>query len=148
MIGETTSTHGTIIRHTASEAHGIGAGTTIHGTTEAHGQDLTGVTEVSMTRGITEASTIHGITADGTTHGTTVMPDGTIHGITCILTMPDGMADGTTLTGDIIITTDTVMARDTSLMTTEGRTYIPERGTAQDRTGYLPAAAHSVEAVR
>lgn len=105
MIGETTSTHGTIIRHTASEAHGIGAGTTIHGITEAHGQDLTGVTEVSMTRGITEASTIHGITADGTTHGTTAMADGTD---TCIHTTADGTADGIH-TG----TTITTMARST-----------------------------------
>ena len=103
-----------------------------------------------MIHGITEASTHHGITAVSTTHGISeaytilgTMEASMDHGITCIRTMPDGMADGTTRIGDttIIITSalHTVrrmalhMARHTSLTMVLAST--PEPATAQVLTG-------------
>lgn len=104
MTGRTTSTHGdTIVHtpHTASAAHGTGAGTTTLGT-GMPGHIILGTTDTEdgtadgTTRGITD-------TADGTTHGTTAMADGTD---TCIHTTADGTADGIHI-GDTTITTIT-----------------------------------------
>ena len=100
MTGGTTSTHGPTIRHTASEAHGTGAGTGVRIGACLHGDT------VGMTHGIGDGAT-HGITAaigeDGMTHGTIgAIGDGTTLGTTpdigeCIThgirIMPDGTED-------------------------------------------------------
>ena len=115
MTGGTTSTHGHITPHTASEARGTGAGTGvltgaclhghIHGTTHGTTDGVThGITEAIGEDGMTRSAT--GDTGAGTTHGTT---EGTgeyiIHGIR---TMQDGTEDST-LTGDTVTALDSGM---------------------------------------
>ena len=111
MTGGTTSTHGHTTLHTASEAHGTGAGTIIHGTA-AYGLITHGITEDSMILGTTAEFTIHGIMADSTTHGSTAaitilgtLEDSTTHGITADSTdrtTTDGTEDGIRSGLDII----------------------------------------------
>ena len=98
MTGGTTSTHGHTTLHTASEAHGTGAGITVH----------TGVLGVTVRGGITDTTT-HGTMEGGMIHGITVMAtaDGMIHSTdTCIHITADGTEDGTHIT-TLIITTIT-----------------------------------------
>lgn len=106
MTGGTTSTHGHITRHTASEAHGTGAGIGVRTGTCLHGGTA------GMTHGIGDGAT-HGTTEvigeDGMTHGTTGdIGDGPTRGITevigeCITLgiriIPDGTEDSV-LIGD------------------------------------------------
>lgn len=121
--------------HTASEAHGTGAGIIHLGT---RGASLLGDTTDGTTRGTTAA------TGDGMTHGTTAdgTEDGMTLGITAV-TMEDtgaGMIHGT-----ITITTDgmthigitTIMVRD--LSEDMGKRYGTVQGMRQVRTGYLQA---------
>lgn len=139
--GATTSIRGIITARTAWEVHGTGAVTTTLGTTHAHGATRTGdIRHGTSTRGITEASTILG-TTDSAMQATGA---GMTRGTTCILTMRDGTADGTTHTGD---TTITIIIRDTSRTMTTSREYIQAHATAQVRTGYSRAAHLSEEEV-
>ena len=130
MTGRTTSTHGdTIVHtpHTASAAHGTGAGTTTLGT-GMPGHIILGTTDTED--GMADG-TIRGITAmaDGTTHGTTDTADGTD---TCIHTTADGTAGGIH-TG----TTITTMARSISSATR--MTAGTGQDTAPAQTEYSPA---------
>lgn len=112
--------------HTASEVHGTGAGTTLHGI-GIHGLTVLGDITDGMTRSISEAGTTLGITADGMTLG--IMEDGGV-GMTLgtiIIIIADGTAAGI-LTG-VIITTD--MARDMyqkNLVMTTTRWMVREEG--------------------
>ena len=139
--------------HTASAAHGTGAGITIHG---IHGTSRHGDTTDGTTHGTTDPTGVgmtHGIIAlagVGMTLGTTADTgaDGMIHGTT----EASGEADGTIQ--DIIRTTDgtihtgattiTTMVRDISLI------IIRMCGTDQEirlaRTDSSPAHPHSEEA--
>lgn len=124
--------------HTASAAHGTGAGITTHG---IHGALLLGDTTDGMTHGIIAlagAGTTLGTTADtgaaGTTHGITEASgeaDGTI---------PDIIRTtvGTIHTGDTTITT---MVRDIILIII--RMYGTDRDIRQARTDSSPAHPHS-----
>ena len=100
MTGGTTSTHGPTTRHTASEAHGTGAGTGIRigaclhggtaGTTHGTGDGAT----LGITAAIGEDGMIRGTIGDigdGTTLGTTQdIGECITHGIRI---MPDGTED-------------------------------------------------------
>ena len=127
-----------IMVHTASAAHGTGAGITTHG---IHGALLLGDTTDGMTHGIIAlagAGTTLGTTADtgaaGTTHGITEASgeaDGTI---------PDIIRTtvGTIHTGDTTITT---MVRDIILIII--RMCGTDRDIRQARTDSSPAHPHS-----
>ena len=148
MTGGTTSTHGPTTRHTASEAHGTGAGTGVRIGACLHG-DTAG-----MTHGTGDGAT-HGITAaigeDGMTHGTIgATGDGTTLGTTpdigeCIThgirIMPDGTEDSAR-TG--IMATDMVPA--------SAAADISEAGHGTDRVmkprliqEYLPTAVQGLQ---
>ena len=112
MTGGTTSTHGHTTLHTASEAHGTGAGTGVRigaclhggtaGTTLGTGDGAT----LGITAAIGEDGMIHGTTGDigdGTTLGTTQdIGECITHGIRI---MPDGTEDGILTT--VVRATDT-----------------------------------------
>ena len=127
-----------IMVHTASAAHGTGAGITTHG---IHGALLLGDTTDGMTHGIIAlagAGTTLGTTADtgavGTTHG--IMEDsGEADG-----TIPDIIRTtvGTIHTGATTITT---MARDIILIII--RMCGTDRDIRQARTDSSPAPPHS-----
>ena len=131
-----------IMVHTASAAHGIGAGITTHG---IHGALLLGDTTDGMTHGTIAragAGTTLGTTADTGAAGTT-------HGIT----EASGEADGTipdiirTTAGTIHTgaTTITTMVRDIILTIT--RMYGMDQDIRQAQTGSLQAHHHSEEAL-
>lgn len=135
--GGTTSILGHIIPRTASEVHGTGAGTTIHGT-GTHGHTRLGITADIGEGGTTHGIGIHGTGEDGMILGTTAMPDiGEVIGdglitITTIIIMQGGMEDGI-LTGG----TDT----DTTAAATTERTDITAQGMKQSETNaYLQAS--------
>ena len=130
-----------IMAHTASAAHGTGAGITIHG---IHGTSRHGDTTDGTTHGTTDPTGV------GMTHGTTedTGADGMIHGTTEASGEADGTIQdiirttvGTIHTGDTTITT---MVRDISLI------IIRMCGTDQEirlaRTDSSPAHPHSEEA--
>ena len=141
--GDTTSKTitDTITDHTASAAHGTGAGITTHGT---HGISPHGDITAGTTHGIM------GQTGAGMTLGTTEdTGDGTIHGITADTgeadgTMPDIIrtTDGTTRSGAATITT---MAQAISLTIT--RMCGMDRDIRQVRTGSSQARHPSGEAL-
>ena len=99
MHGRTTSIRGIITPRTASEVHGTGAATMIHGTathgTGTHGHTVLGDITDGTTHGTMEASMTHGTTAD-ITEVTTA---------TCTHTTTDGTADGILIGDTTIITT-------------------------------------------
>ena len=127
-----------IMAHTASAAHGTGAGITTHG---IHGTSRHGDTTDGTTHGTTEP------TGAGMTHGTTADTgaDGMIHGTTEASGEADGTIQdiirttvGTIHTGATIITT---MVRDIILIIT--RMCGTDQGTRQARTDSSPAHPHS-----
>lgn len=130
-----------IMVHTASAAHGTGAGITTHG---IHGASPLGDTTDGMIHGIIALAGV------GMTLGTTADTgaDGMIHGTT----EASGEADGTipdiirTMVGTIHTgaTTITTMVRDIILIIT--RMYGTDQGTRQAQTGSSPAHPHSEEA--
>ncbi len=130
MHGRTTSILGTITPHTASEAHGTGAVTTIHGMAMhgigTHGLILLGATTDGMIHGTTVASMIHGTTVAITD--------------ICTRTTMDGTADGIHIIGAhtiIIITQQFLSGTKTAGMENAGR---PAQ-TEYSQAGYLHEAA-------
>lgn len=127
--------------HTASAAHGIGAGITTHG---IHGASPLGDTTDGMTHGIIALAGV------GMTLGTTADTgaDGMIHGTTEASGEADGTIQdiirttvGTIHTGDTTITT---MVRDIILIII--RMYGTDRDIRLARTDSSPAHPHSEEA--
>ena len=127
--------------HTASAAHGIGAGITTHG---IHGTSRHGDTTDGMTHGIIALAGV------GMTLGTTADTgaDGMIHGTTEASGEADGTIQdiirttvGTIHTGDTTITT---MVRDIILIII--RMYGTDRDIRLARTDSSPAHPHSEEA--
>ena len=127
--------------HTASAAHGIGAGITTHG---IHGTSRHGDTTDGMTHGIIALAGV------GMTLGTTADTgaDGMIHGTTEASGEADGTIQdiirttvGTIHTGDTTITT---MVRDIILIII--RMCGTDRDIRQARTDSSPAHPHSEEA--
>ena len=127
--------------HTASAAHGTGAGITTHG---IHGTSRHGDTTDGTTHGTTEP------TGAGMTHGTTADTgaDGMIHGTT----EASGEADGTI--PDIIRTTVGTIHTGATTITTMVRDIIliiirmcgTDQEIRQARTDSSPAHPHSEEA--
>lgn len=130
-----------IMVHTASAAHGIGAGITTHG---IHGASPLGDTTDGMTHGIIALAGVGmtlGTTADtgaaGTTHGITEASgeaDGTIQDIirTTVGTIHTGATTITTMVRDIILIIIRMCGTD--------------RDIRQARTDSSPAHPHSEEA--
>ena len=133
MHGRTTSILGTITPHIASEVHGIGVVTTIHGIAThgigTHGLILLGDTTDGMIHCITEASMIHGTTVD-----IMAITD------TCILTTMDGMEDGIHIIGVptiTIITRQFLSSTKIAGMENAGRPVLTE----YSQVGYLHEVA-------
>lgn len=125
--------HGTgtaLIRHTASEVHGGGAGIIPHGT-GTHGPIRHGTITAGTTDGMeagTEAGMIRGITEASTTHGTMAMLAGTEDSTVHIT------ADGTEAgirSGRECIRVITIRDIIIRCMSTHGE----DQGIRQDRTG-------------
>lgn len=98
--------------HTASEAHGTGAATMIHGI-GTHGPTPLGDTTAGMIRSMWEAGMTLGITADSTTLGIMADGAGTTGTATIIIRTTAAGTEAGTLTTDMDM--DIYMVRDTSM---------------------------------